>query len=61
MKSHVNTAVATAYAAHQEIEQYVIDINMIFHTVFTMFVDFKNWVRDNIGRQDTRIAGVVKA
>ena len=56
MESHVNTAVATAHAAHQEREPYIIGINMIFHTVFTMFVDFKNYVRDNI---DAQIAGTV--
>ena len=53
--------IAIAHAVHQESELYVIGINMILQTVFAMFVDFKNWVRDNMGRQDARIAGVVKA
>ena len=48
--------IATAHAVHQESEPYVIGINMIFHTVFTMFLDFKNCVRDNI---DAQIAGTV--
>ena len=29
---------------HQVKEPYLIDINMIWHTVFTMFVDFKKWM-----------------
>ena len=29
-----------AYGTHEVRSSYTIDINMILHTVFTMFVDF---------------------
>ena len=38
--------VTTENGSHQAIPTYMIDINMILHTVFTMFVDFKNLTPD---------------
>ena len=35
--------IPTVYCFHQVKSADVIDIYMIFHTVFMMFVDFKNW------------------
>ena len=35
-----------AYSSHQVRSAYVIDINMIKNTFFTMFLDFKHWVGD---------------
>ena len=48
-----------AYNSYQISSEYVIDISMILHTVFTMFVDLKTGChikyRYNIVKKDTRI------
>ena len=50
------------YIAIKVKELYVIDINMILHTVYTMFVDFKNWmlgyIEGKLVRNTSRIPGL---
>ena len=44
-----------SYSYDQTRTEYVIDINMMLHTVFTMFLDLRLVVRlfrDNLGRKD---------
>ena len=37
-----------SYAAYHVRSACAIDIIIILHAVFTVFVDFKNWLRDGI-------------
>ena len=40
-----------SYCSHHMKSSYEMGVNMMLQAVFTMFVDFKNWVRGNIGRK----------
>ena len=48
--------ILTAYGSHEVKKAFLIDINMILHTVFRMFMDLKLVARlnqDNTGRSNT--------